>query len=102
MTTPVPDRQTDEKKEGIIAKRKVEQLACEPMVDLRMIPQIAAGQEASSADNESSDNASNFTTGRAAASFTSTTLIPETKSERAMFDEEECMTASDSFVLLLI
>ncbi len=36
------------------------------------------------------DNASNFTTGRAAASFTSTTLIPETKSERAMFDEEEC------------
>ncbi|WVF69841.1 peptidyl-prolyl cis-trans isomerase-like 2 [Kwoniella sp. CBS 6097] len=54
----------DDKKEGVIAKRKVEQLAY---------------------------NASNFSSGRAAASLTSTAMTPQTKSERAMFDEEEFM-----------
>lgn len=39
---------------------------------------------------ESTDNASNYSSGRAAASLTSTSLMPETKSERALFDEEEC------------
>nr|ODN74249.1 peptidyl-prolyl cis-trans isomerase-like 2 [Cryptococcus depauperatus CBS 7841] len=52
------------KKEGTVAKRKVEQLAY---------------------------NASNYSSGRAAASLTSTSLAPETKSERAMFDDEEFM-----------
>ncbi|ORX38871.1 hypothetical protein BD324DRAFT_617632 [Kockovaella imperatae] len=51
-------------KEGIVAKRKIERLAY---------------------------NASNYSTGKAAASFTSTSMTPETKSERAMFDEEEFM-----------
>ncbi|WVQ98025.1 peptidyl-prolyl cis-trans isomerase-like 2 [Kwoniella sp. CBS 9459] len=55
---------SEEKKEGVIAKRKVEQLAY---------------------------NASNFSSGRAAASLTSTAMTPQTKSERAMFDEEEFM-----------
>ncbi|RXK37207.1 peptidyl-prolyl cis-trans isomerase-like 2 [Tremella mesenterica] len=53
-----------EKKEGIIAKRKIEQLAY---------------------------NTSNFTTGRASASLTSTTMTPETTNARALFDEEEFM-----------
>ncbi|WWC86927.1 peptidyl-prolyl cis-trans isomerase-like 2 [Kwoniella dendrophila CBS 6074] len=64
--SPAPSKPSDsvEKKEGVIAKRKVEQLAY---------------------------NASNFSSGRAAASFTSTSLTPQVKSERAMFDEEEFM-----------
>jgi len=36
-----------------------------------------------------SDNATNYTTGRAAASFTSTTLAPQVVNERQMLDEEE-------------
>ncbi|WWC59286.1 peptidyl-prolyl cis-trans isomerase-like 2 [Kwoniella dejecticola CBS 10117] len=66
--TPPPSKgksgNTEDKKEGVIAKRKVEQLAY---------------------------NASNFSSGRAAASLTSTSLTPQVKSERAMFDEEEFM-----------
>ncbi|OCF41661.1 peptidyl-prolyl cis-trans isomerase-like 2 [Kwoniella heveanensis CBS 569] len=63
--TPPPQASVaHEKKEGVIAKRKVEQLAY---------------------------NASNFSSGRAAASLTSTAMTPQTKSERAMFDEEEFM-----------
>jgi hypothetical protein len=33
------------------------------------------------------DNASNFTTGQAAASLTSTALAPTTKNDKALFDE---------------
>ncbi|KAJ9099952.1 hypothetical protein QFC21_003960 [Naganishia friedmannii] len=36
-------------------------------------------------------NASNFTTGQTAASFTSTALEPTTKNDKALFDEEEFM-----------
>lgn len=46
------------------------------------------------------DNASNYSSGRAAASLTSTSLMPETKSERAMFDEEECK--SKFFFIIII
>ncbi|OWZ51458.1 peptidyl-prolyl cis-trans isomerase-like 2 [Cryptococcus neoformans 125.91] len=60
----VDDGKEQEKKKGVVAKRKVEQMAY---------------------------NASNYSSGRAAASLTSTSLMPETKSERAMFDEEEYM-----------
>lgn len=35
------------------------------------------------------DNATNFTTGVAAAAFTSTTLVPQVVNERHMLDEEE-------------
>jgi peptidyl-prolyl cis-trans isomerase-like protein 2 len=35
------------------------------------------------------DNATNFTTGQAAASFTSTTLVPQVVNERQLLDEEE-------------
>ncbi|GMK57825.1 hypothetical protein CspeluHIS016_0406590 [Cutaneotrichosporon spelunceum] len=59
--SPAPD---DDKKEGVVAKPRKETLAY---------------------------NATNFTTGRAAASLTSTTLGPEVKNERAMYDEEELM-----------
>ncbi|WVW78497.1 peptidyl-prolyl cis-trans isomerase-like 2 [Kwoniella bestiolae CBS 10118] len=64
--TPPPARsaEQEEKKEGVVAKRKIEQLAY---------------------------NASNFSSGMAAASLTSTSLNPQVKSERAMFDEEEFM-----------
>ncbi|TXT08649.1 hypothetical protein VHUM_02777 [Vanrija humicola] len=63
--SPAPSAKGDEKpKEGVVAKRKVEQLAY---------------------------NASNYSSGRAAAALTSTTLGPEVKDERAMFDEEEYM-----------
>ncbi|WVQ69216.1 peptidyl-prolyl cis-trans isomerase-like 2 [Kwoniella botswanensis] len=61
---PAKSAEQEEKKEGVIAKRKIEQLAY---------------------------NASNFSSGRAAASLTSTSLNPQVKSERAMFDEEEFM-----------
>ncbi|KAK4685334.1 peptidyl-prolyl cis-trans isomerase-like 2, partial [Tremellales sp. Uapishka_1] len=54
----------EEKKEGVVARRRAEQIAY---------------------------NQSNFTTGRASASFTSTALAPELKNEAAMFDEEEYM-----------
>ncbi|WVQ83371.1 peptidyl-prolyl cis-trans isomerase-like 2 [Cryptococcus sp. DSM 104549] len=62
--TPPPKAAEGEKKEGVVAKRKVEQQAY---------------------------NASNYSSGKSAASFTSTSLTPQTKSERAMFDEEEYM-----------
>ena len=85
MAAPVKqEEENGDKKEGVIAKRKIEQLACELVQQPLYICFSAA------LTLKYLDNASNFTTGRAAASFTSTTLIPETKSERAMFDEEEC------------
>ncbi|KAL7423807.1 cyclophilin peptidyl-prolyl cis-trans isomerase Cyp8 [Cryptotrichosporon argae] len=59
--SPAPEKAV---KEGAVAKPRVEQLAY---------------------------NASNFTTGRAAASLTSTTFGPQVKNERAMYDEEELM-----------
>ncbi|GFZ47690.1 peptidylprolyl isomerase [Saitozyma sp. JCM 24511] len=62
--TPPPTAESSQPKEGVVAKRKVEQLAY---------------------------NASNYSTGRAAASLTSTAMTPETRTERAMFDEEEFM-----------
>lgn len=40
-------------------------------------------------DEQLAYNASNFSTGRAAASLTSTTMTPVVKHEREMFDEEE-------------
>ncbi|ORY31009.1 peptidyl-prolyl cis-trans isomerase-like 2 [Naematelia encephala] len=55
---------SSEKREGVVAKRKVEQQAY---------------------------NATNFTTGRAAASLTSTAFTPQTVNERAVIDEEEYM-----------
>ncbi|WVQ76076.1 peptidyl-prolyl cis-trans isomerase-like 2 [Cryptococcus sp. DSM 104548] len=62
---PPPVVTEGKKKEGVVAKkRQVEQLAY---------------------------NASNYSSGRAAASLTSTALTPQIKSERAMFDEEEYM-----------
>ncbi|TYJ53572.1 peptidyl-prolyl cis-trans isomerase-like 2 [Cryptococcus floricola] len=62
---PPPAVTEGKKKEGVVAKkRQVEQLAY---------------------------NASNYSSGRAAASLTSTALTPQLKSERAMFDEEEYM-----------
>ncbi|WVR04605.1 peptidyl-prolyl cis-trans isomerase-like 2 [Kwoniella sp. DSM 27419] len=64
VATPPAQAVAGEKKEGVVAKRKVEQLAY---------------------------NASNFSSGRAAASLTSTSLTPQIKNERAMFDEEEFM-----------
>ncbi|KAK8847361.1 peptidyl-prolyl cis-trans isomerase-like 2 [Kwoniella newhampshirensis] len=63
--TSTPKAEGSQKKsEGVVAKRKVEQLAY---------------------------NASNYSSGRAAASLTSTAMAPQTKSERALFDEEEYM-----------
>ncbi|WVO18749.1 peptidyl-prolyl cis-trans isomerase-like 2 [Cryptococcus decagattii] len=66
--TPTPSSKVEdekvEEKKGVVAKRKIEQMAY---------------------------NASNYSSGRAAASLTSTSLMPETKSERALFDEEEYM-----------
>lgn len=41
------------------------------------------------------DNAAAYSTGRAAASFTSTAENLETKSERALIDEEECESVDD-------
>ncbi|KAI1868395.1 hypothetical protein JX265_007218 [Neoarthrinium moseri] len=42
-------------------------------------------------DKKRADNAAVYTTGRAAASFTSTGLTPETSSERALLSDEEYM-----------
>lgn len=41
------------------------------------------------------DNATVYSTGRAAASLTSTTMNVEVKNERALFDEEECKPIHD-------
>nr|XP_019047218.1 peptidyl-prolyl cis-trans isomerase-like 2 [Kwoniella bestiolae CBS 10118]OCF26148.1 peptidyl-prolyl cis-trans isomerase-like 2 [Kwoniella bestiolae CBS 10118] len=74
--TPPPARsaEQEEKKEGVVAKRKIEQLAY---------------------------NASNFSSGMAAASLTSTSLNPQVKSERAMFDEEEYRLKSKAYATIL-
>ncbi|KAG9242957.1 peptidyl-prolyl cis-trans isomeras-like protein-like 2 [Calycina marina] len=52
----------------------------------KIVPQSAMIQEKSSAYN-----AAQYTTGRAAASFTSTGLTPETSGERALLSDEEYM-----------
>jgi hypothetical protein len=59
----------------VIAKRKVERLACE------LSAQTLADEP---------DNAMNYTTGVTSASLTSTAVGPQVVNERAMFDEEEC------------
>lgn len=60
----------------MIAKRKVEQMACGFTQACDLLTH--------------SDNATNFTTGRAAASLTSTTFGPQVVNERELLDEEEC------------
>lgn len=71
--SPAPEKE-EKPKEGVVAKAKKEQLACEPPSGRHLL---------------TADNSSNFSTGRTAASLTSTTLVPEVKNERAMYDEEE-------------
>jgi hypothetical protein len=81
-----------------VAKRKVEQLACEHGFDSIFIhiplPRsfcfVAVSHFSIGLTDPNVDNASNYSTGRAAASLTSTAMTPETRTERAMFDEEEC------------
>ena len=65
------------KKEAVVVKARKEQLACELQAHL-FSPQLI------------SDNATNHTSGRTAASFTSTSVVPETSNERVLQDEEEC------------
>lgn len=43
------------------------------------------------------DNATNHTSGRTAASFTSTSVVPETSNERVLQDEEECESPMTGF-----
>lgn len=71
-STPPPAKE----KEGVVAKRQEEQLACEFLV---------------SGSHLTTDNATNFTTGRQAASLTSTSWAPQVKNERELLDEEEYM-----------
>lgn len=66
--------------EPVVATRDKVQKACEWCVPL----------QSRSLTSLHTDNASNYTMGQASASFTSTSLTPQTKNETAMFDEEEC------------
>lgn len=75
-TTPEDE---EKPKEGVVAERKRANNICRHSYSdgsLKM------------ADLDSAiDNASNFTTGQAAASLTSTALAPTTRNDKALFDE---------------
>jgi peptidyl-prolyl cis-trans isomerase-like protein 2 len=76
---PVPAKK-EEKKEGVVAKRRADQQACKWAK-----PVVMAIAQA-----HPKDNSTNFSTGRTAAALTSTALLPEIGNERALLDEEEC------------
>jgi hypothetical protein len=65
-------------KEGVVVERKRANNICKPGF---------AGNAGKYADDDTIDNASNFSTGQAAASLTSTALAPTTKNDKALFDE---------------
>ncbi|OCF37351.1 peptidyl-prolyl cis-trans isomerase-like 2 [Kwoniella heveanensis BCC8398] len=69
----------------MLAEKSIQQTRAEQS------PAATPPPQASVAHEKKEDNASNFSSGRAAASLTSTAMTPQTKSERAMFDEEEFM-----------
>jgi len=69
------------KKEAVVVKARKEQLACKSPAHIFPLQLI-------------SDNATNHTSGRTAASFTSTSVVPETSNERVLQDEEECKALS--------
>jgi len=63
------------KKEAVVVAARKESLACKlPALVVKLMI----------------DNATNHTSGRTAASFTSTSVVPETSNERVLQDEEEC------------